>query len=246
MSPDEGLLVVASEVITLGGGLFLKTTKELDDTAWSILSSRLWDDNMRIEYDETRQVVAAGTSEDPDPGGSVFSWTSEVKGIDKWRSLIINTSKPEPDYVDVASALISYEFKPFKFPGLLTTATYGYYVRSVYAELTLHKLRTWWVKSSTTPTVSVPGGGGDVEVEEIIPETIIISTLNDVTVLAYSGMVLHDAITTFGSLVWAATTPDYSTYIASWQGVEKVIAGTITPEKEKDIWKIITESVIMR
>ncbi len=242
---EQGLLVVSSEVIDLGNGMQVRTTKVLDDTAWSVLSSRLWDDNYRVEYDETRQVVAAGTSEDPDPGG-VFAWVSEVKSIDKWRSWIVNTSKPTPDYDSEANALISYEFKPFKFPGLLTTATFGYYVRSSYAELIQHKLRTWWLKSATTPTVTIPGGGGDVEIEEIIPDTIIISTLNDVTVLAYSGMVLHDDLTTFGSLFWPETTPNYTDYIASWQGVEKVIAGTVTPEKEKDIWKIVTESVVMR
>jgi hypothetical protein len=176
----------------------------------------------------------------------VFAWVSEVKAIDKWRSWIVNTSKPTPDYDSESDALISYEFKPFKFPGLLTTATFGYYVRSSYAELIQHKLRTWWLKSPTTPTVGIPGSGMDVEIEEIIPDTIIISTLNDVTVLAYSGMVLHDDLTTFGSLFWPETTPNYTDYIASWQGVEKVIAGTITPEKEKDIWKIVTESVVMR
>ncbi len=242
---EEGLLFVSSEVIDLGNGLQVRTSKKLDDTAWTQIASRLWDDNFRKEYDETRQVVDAGTSEDPDPGG-VFAWVSEVKAIDKWRSWIVNTSKPTPDYDSEANALISYEFKPFKFPGLLTTATFGYYVRSSYAELIQHKLRTWWLKSATTPTVTIPGGGGDVEIEEIIPDTIIISTLNDVTVLAYSGMVLHDDLTTFGSLFWPETTPNYTDYIASWQGVEKVIAGTVTPEKEKDIWKIVTESVVMR
>jgi hypothetical protein len=59
-------------------------------------------------------------------------------------------------------------------------------------------------------------------------------------------MVLHDDITTFGVFFWPATTPSYTEYIASWQGLEHVIAATVTPEKEKDVWKIVTESVVMR
>jgi len=70
---------------------------------------------MRLEYDETQQVVDDGTAEDADPGGSVFAWSSEVKAIDKWRSRKINTSKPAPLYVDVGTALISYESRPYKF-----------------------------------------------------------------------------------------------------------------------------------
>ncbi len=241
--PDEGLLVVSSEAITLGGGLFLRTTKILDDTAWSVIASRLWDENYRVEYDETKQVVAAGTSEAANPGG-VFAWVSEVKGIDKWRSIIVNTSKPTPDYFNEDTALITYESKPFKFPGLLTpTMIAAYYVRSAYAELITHTLRTWWISSSTTPTV---GPAGDIVVENIIPDNVIISTLNDISVLAYSGMVLHDDLTTFGVLFWPATDPSYTDYIASWQGFEKVIAATVKPEKEKDVWRVTTESVTMR
>ena len=244
---DEGLTFLGSEIRKLDSqtnGLAVKTTRELDDSAWPILPSRLWDEKLREEYDETQQVIDTGTSEDPNPG--VFAWVSEVKALDKWKAQKTNTSKSAPQYVDVASALITYEFKPFKFPGLLTPTAYGYYVRSAFAELIQHKIRTWWLSSSTTPTVGIPGSGADVEVEEILPDNVVISTLNSTSTLAYSGMVLHDAITTFLVLFWPATTPSYTTYLASWQGFEKVIAGTITPEREKDVWKIQTESVIMR
>ncbi len=248
---DGSLTILSSTLIHIDdqvNGLAIQTTKELDDSAWPILPSRLWDENMRIEYDETNQTIDTGSSEDPNPG--VFAWVSEVRAYDKWKSNKTNTSKGSPQYVDEASALIHYEFKPFKFPGLLTPITFGagfaYYVRSTYAELIEHKLRTWWVSSSTTPTVGIPGSGADVEIEEILPDNVIISTLNDVSVLSYSGMVLHDDLTTFGVLFWPETTPNYTDYLASWQGFEKVIAGTITPEKEKDVWKIVTESVIMR
>jgi len=235
---DQGESVVRSEVREIGQFLmwFKETASRYGVVAWGVLPSRLWDENLREEYDQTTQVVVSGTSEDPNPGG-VFGWVSEVKALDIWRSQKVNVSKSAPLYVDSSTALITYEFKPFKFPGLLTPAPYGYYVRSSYAELIQHKLRTWWVSSSTTPVITV---------EDIIPENIVISTLNDITVLAYSGMVLHDDITTFGTLFWPATTPSYTEYIASWQGVEHIVAATVAPEKEKDVWKIVTESVVMR
>ncbi len=235
---DQGENFTRSEVHEIGQSYlwFKESASRYSDVAWPILASRLWDENMRVEYNETRQVLAAGTSEDPNPG--VFAWVSEVKGIDKWRSIKINTSKSAPPYVDETSALISYEFKPFKFPGLLTTASYGYYVRSAYAELIQHKLRTWWIQSTNPPTPPT--------VPDIIPDTIIISTLNDITQLAYSGMVLHDDLTTFTVLFWPATTPSHTEYIASWQGFEKIVAAAVTPEKELNVWKIVTESVVMR
>ncbi len=247
LTVDQGEDVTRSEVHEIGQSYlwFKETASRYGAAAWPVIPSRLWDENMRVEYDETRQVVAKGTAEDPNPGG-IFAWVSEVKGIDTWRSQKINTSKNAPSYVSSATALISYEFKPFKFPGLLTTATFGYYVRSAYAELIQHKLRTWWVNSVTTPTVGPTGSGSDVIVDDIIPDTIIISTLNDITVLAYSGMCLHNDLTTFGVLFWPATTPNYTDYVASWQGFEKVIAAAVTPEKELNVWKIVTESVVMR
>ncbi len=239
---DEGLLVVSSEIKNLGNGLGVLVTSQNQAVTWPVIASRLWDENYRVEYDETRQVVAAGTSEDANPGG-VFAWVSEVKGIDKWRSIIINTSKPTPDYVDESNALISYEAKPFKFPGYLVPTVFTFYVRSAYAELITHTLRTWWIVSSTTPTV---GPTGDIVVEDIIPDNVIISVLNDATVLAYSGMVLHDDLITFAVFFWPATTPSYTDYLASWQGFEKVVAATVKPEKEKDVWRVTTESVTMR
>jgi hypothetical protein len=238
LTVDQGESVVRSEVHEIGQSYlwFKETASRFGAAAWGILPSRLWDERWWKEHDQTSQVVVSGTTEDPNPGG-VFSWVSEVKALDIWRSQKVNVSKSAPVYIDESTALISYEFKPFKFPGLLTTAPYGYYVRSASAELIQHKLRTWWVNSVTTPVITVP---------DIIPDNIVISTLNDVTQLAYSGMVLHDDITTFGTLFWPATTPSYTEYIASWQGFEKIIAATVMPEKEKDVWKIVTESVIMR
>jgi hypothetical protein len=247
MTPDEGYLVVESFVREMHApdppayptGLYMKLSKRLAPpaTQWPLLSSRLWDESMRVEYDETTQVLPAGTAESPNPGGSVFAWSSEVKAIDKWRSRRINISKPEPNYVDEASALISYEFQPYTFPGLLTPTGFGYYVRTSYAKLIKHIIRTWWEISVGTPTVAV---------EEIIQDNVIISTLNDTSTLAYSGQVLHDALTTFGTLFWPATTPDYTTYTTSWLGFEKVIALKVVPEREKDLWKIETRAVIMR
>ena len=197
---DEGFTVIDSKVIDLGNGYFVKETKELVDDTWPVLESRLWDENMRLEYDETQEIVAPGTAEDADPGGSVFAWTSEVKAIDKWHSRKINTSKPTPDYTDAASALVTYEYKPFRFPGLLYYGV-GYYVRAADATLVQHRVKTWWEKSGSTPTVAV---------DEIILDNVVINDLSNKG-LQYSGPVLHDALS-IGILSYPATTPSYTEY----------------------------------
>lgn len=246
MAVDQGLMVVSSESsqLTPAGSpnpLYLKITQmSVVDVAWPPLPSRLWDENMRLEYDEVQQVVASGSAEDADPGGAVFAWSSEVKAIDKWRSHKVNVSKPSPIYVDFASALVSYDYKPFKFPGLIyrvVAGASGYYVRRASAQLCRHVIRTWWEKSGTTPVITV---------DEIILDQIIISELNNVTRLAYADDVLHDDITTFGIFFYPATTPSYTAYVGSWLGNEKIVAASVTPEREKDIWKCQTRSVIMR
>lgn len=337
LTVDEGEDVVKSYVNPIGQALmwFRETARRYGVGAWPILTSRLWDENMRIEYDETKQVInSSGAFEDPAPVG-VFGWVSEVKAIDKWRSLKVNTSKFPPTYVDEASALTSYAYKPFRFPGLLYRAPAGYYVRRADATLVQHLIKTWWEKTTITPVIAV---------DEIIMDDVVISSLNNTTTLDYSGMVLHDDLTTFGALFYPATTPSYTQYalgaptgttlqniatlafngsgysvgdhltiassghsmavdvtfvydsgtvtgligattvidtsgtfppgaygpIASsgggtgaaffvtsleaptytsgtqWIGTYKIIGASVTPEKEKDVWKIQTESVIMR
>jgi hypothetical protein len=130
----------------------------------------------------------------------VFGWISEVKAIDKWRSLKVNISKPTPVYVDEASALVSYAYKPYRFPGLLYYAN-GYYVRSADATLVQHRIKTWWEKSGSTPTVAV---------DEIILDDVVINNLSN-TGLTYSGPVLHDTLA-IGTLSYPATTPSYTEY----------------------------------
>ena len=328
---DQGLLVLKSSIKNLGNGTEIKETQEADGPAWPIVESRLWDENSRVEYDETKQVVAAGSSESSATGGD-WGFVSEVKGLDQWRSIRINTRKPEPDYVDEGSALISYEMKPFRFPGYLQFSGTGYYTRNATAVLVQHEIKTWWEKSGSTPTVSF---------NEIVTDDVIINNLAN-TGLEYARSVLHDGFT-FGTLSFPATTPtateyslgtvsgsvetnfislyspgtgytvgnvlsisgdggaatitvegtytsgsvlnwspylcttcgwaatgiygpytasggsgsgaafyvsafDYPTYSpgTAWIGSSRVIAASVTPEKEKNIWKIQTESVIMR
>ncbi len=241
MLPDNGLLVVSSEVVTLGAGLYLRTTKILDDSAWPILPSRLWDENTRQEYDEISQVIDLGTAEDPNPG--VFGWVSEVKAIDAWRSKKINISKGAPDYVDEASALISYEYRPFRFPGwlfIITGAIHYFYNRGAHADLVKQKVRTWWIQSTNPPTPPT--------IDEIIMDNPIITNLNS-SGLTYAGECLHDTFTIvygFIPFFFPETTPSATVYTGTWIGTERVIGATVTPEREKDVWKIQTKSVVMR
>src|SRR5581483_338046 len=113
-----------------------------------------------------------------------------VTPIDKWRSKRRKVTK-QPDAVDAASAIVAERFHPYQFPGLLTAAAAGYYVRKTRAELCKQTIKTWWVNSPTKPTIAV---------DEIIMDNPIISTLNNTSALAYGGECLHDDLFTFSSL----------------------------------------------
>jgi hypothetical protein len=195
---------------TLSPSLYLRSVKKRSPAAsWPLLTSRLWDPEMRLEYTQTDQVVAAGTAADPNPG--VFGWISEVKTIDKWRSRKTNTSKSAPAYISKATALISYEYKPYRFPGLIYFSGTGYYVRHADATLCQHKIRTWWLQSVSAPTVGPTGSGSDVEIDEIIMDDVVINDLS-LKGLTYSGPALHDDLQSGTLLFYPATTPSHTQY----------------------------------
>lgn len=331
---DEGLFVLSSSIKDLGNGMEIKESSILDTGSqpWPALGSFLWDENMRETYFEFQQVVDPTTIPDPDPG-TYYGFTSEVKLIDKWRSKKTNIAKPAPDYIDPGSALITYDYRPFKFPGYLyfIPQNGAYYVRAAHADLCQQTIRTWWVNSDNPPPTPA--------VDEIIMDNPIINTLNSLSTLTYAGECLHDAITTFGAFMYPATTPSGTEYhlgipdgtftnvgVASianpgsgyviggsgsfsgdgnfvtiqitqvgvsnsitafsvtsstfamaggpymlsggggtgaefnvliftipnyipgtaWIGTERVIAANVTPEREHNLWKIQTRSVVMR
>jgi hypothetical protein len=299
-----------------------------------LLKSRLYDEEMQVHYDETRQIVMADTPDSPD----VDYVSEETRGIEIYRSLRIRTTKI-PTAVNSATAIVSYAFQPYKFPGTLdyitATVTDGWLgYRSAKADLVQHKIKKWWQLSNTTPTVAF---------DEIVSDTVVIRGFARVE--RYSD-VLHDTfITTYASGDGAGyqnypeTTPSYSEYYAgvlsgsttdhnsitivdgqhpgytigqivtisggaanaqiritsiqsggfvgsweivdeglggsytnpvadssgngdtwnvipyttgdripgtAWVGTERVIAASVTPEKEKHLWKIETHTVVMR
>ncbi len=332
-SIPTGSLVIDAAIKEIGAGMEILTTLVVADAAWPIIPSRLWDENMRVEYDETNQIVAVGSAEDPDPGG-VFAWTSEVRGIDQWHARKTNVNKPSPPYTNSTTALVTYDFRPFKFPGTVDVilaynsgAVLGN--RETKAELVLHTIRTWWQKSATTPTVTF---------DEIITDSVTITTAGLTTNRTFQD-VLHDGFYAqwlYATEFFPATTPSFTEYYkgtdagtftnhnqivaytigtgytvgdnltiglasiqitgvgiagsifnfnvtdegvggtylnpvtatggtgtgatfnvtaytvpdyvpgSQWIGTERIVHASVTPEREKDIWRISTESVTMR
>lgn len=229
---DQGYLVTSSTLTVLGNGMDLKESKQLDGTEWPTITGVSFDQDMQIEFPFEEQVVQ--TSYVVTTGAYILE---TLDPIDDWRSKRKKVTKT-PVNTDSASAIVTIKYHPFRFPGLLTTALAGYYVRSSDSQLCKHEVRTWWVNSASTPAA--------ISVDEITMDDIIISTLNNTTTLTYSGPVLHDDITTFGVLFWPATTPSYSDYIASWKGNQKIIAGNIDKTDIPNLWKIQTILVTMR
>ncbi len=112
LTVDEGLLVVSSETITIGGGLYLKTTKELDGAAWPELVGTHVDEKYGIAIGIERQVVDAGTL-----GGGGGNVITEVRPIDVWRSIQI-TSTLDPD--SLPDDVVTYAGMHYSFPPELT------------------------------------------------------------------------------------------------------------------------------
>ena len=229
---DEGYLVTRSTLTDLGNGMDIKETAELDGTEWPTLTGVAFDEDMQISYPFEEQVVTIGYV------ATTGSFILEIiEPVDFWRKKRRKVTKV-PVNTDVSTAIETIKYHPFRFPGLLTITSIGaYYVRSSDSQLCRHTVRTWWINSGSTPSITV---------DEITMDDIIISTLNDITVLTYSGPVLHDDITTFGVLFWPATSPSYSDYITTWQNNEKIIAATVDKTDIPNLWKIQTISVVMR
>lgn len=229
---DQGYLVTRSTLAVLGNGMDVKETAQLDGVAWPTVTGTEWDQDMQIEYPIEEQVVV--TSYIVTIGAFILE---TLDPIDTWRSKRKKVTK-SPINVDSGTAMVTRKYHPFRFPGLLTLTGIGaYYVRASDSQLCKHTIRTWWENNAGTPVVSV---------DEIIMDDPIISTLNDISVLAYSGPCLHDAFTTFGVLFWPATTPTYSDYIATWQNNEKIIAASVDKTDIPNLWKVQTISVTMR
>jgi hypothetical protein len=84
--PDQGLTVVNSNVTNLGNGYFVKETRKLgaDLAAWPANVGTHVNEQYGISVGITKQVVDAGTT-----GGLAGGTYTEIKSIDKWRSMSI-------------------------------------------------------------------------------------------------------------------------------------------------------------
>jgi hypothetical protein len=238
-SVDQGLYIVESKVTPLGNAMDMKFTKFSAGTSWFTISGSKFDREMQVFVQEDHQIV--------DPSYTPLAsghWVERVEPISVYRSRRIRTTRA-PTAISLATALVEEVDGPYQFPGLVYAVTGGYYRRQASAQLCQHTLRTWWLNSVSKPTRGLPGSGADVEVQDIVMDDIIISALNNVTTLEYSGMALHDAITTFATFVYAATVPSATAYRAMI-GTEIVVAASIEPTEIPFQWKIQTKSVVAR
>ncbi len=210
--PDEGLLVVSSQVITLGGGLFLRTTKILDDTTWPVLTEYDQDPEVQSLITTTYQVVDATAVVPPSVVNGVIT---RYKKIDRWRSLqIIETYSLPADYEE-------QRFMAQTFPSLWDTTTYAYStacgatgpIRHGFSTMVQARLAISFSTSKETITGLT-----------LIPNThhlvhdIINAVLNDGAVITYTG-------TCSGPVFITPSSPTYTTYITTIQNTEQLISG---------------------
>lgn len=226
MTPEEGYLVVESFVRELHApdppayptGLYMKLSKHLapPETAWPPLIDHGFDSEMQIEFDVERQVMPAAYT--PDTGANFVETT---KAIDKWRTNRTKVTK-FPDALSPETAVISYRYHPFQFPGTLDyqrLITFDHHegFRRASALLVKHTVRTWWVESATTPTVgNTDLGSFDIDVKEIITDTVNVPVFSEGSTTGAQEYpeVLHDDITNSLGAFYAATTPTFTEYYA--------------------------------
>jgi hypothetical protein len=117
MTVDQGIGVVSSEVKRLGPTLYIKMTEEWDTaTAWPTLFGTEVDPKYGVVVGVTKKVVAAGTL-----GGIIAGAYTDVKPLDKWRSITI-ASKLDPSTLP---APVSWEtVEEFTFPNVLLAARF--------------------------------------------------------------------------------------------------------------------------
>jgi hypothetical protein len=223
MIPDEGVTITKSRVKSLGAGLFLKETSELNVVAWPTLTGRKWDEelqNYSLEEEQVVDVSYTGTS------GDYF--VENVKPLDKWRSKRVKITR-QPLATGPSSAIITYSFEPYQFPGYIGIIPSAAFYKRASARLVKHTIRTWFMLKDTTPTVGIPGSGSDVEFSEIITDSAVITGLSGAPEFVHD--VLHDAYV-YGSIAFAATTPSASEYVSgipSGSTVHKNLATLYNP-----------------
>jgi hypothetical protein len=201
---DTGLFVVSSVVKRLGNGMDLKETRQLHDTPWPTLTSLIWDDEMQVFRQEDEQVVA--TTYTPTSGSNFIE---SVKAIDKWRSKRIRTTR-NPTATGPGSAIITYDYRPFQFPGTFDYARNIAYdhregYRRASAQLVKMTVKTWWQVSVGPPSIGV---------DEIIVDTVNVPiyTAGSTTEGQTYANVLHDDFTNTLGAHYPATTPSFEEY----------------------------------
>jgi hypothetical protein len=225
--------VVASSIVITDPGSFKTPPKPLFPSAGSNVAattylgtvplvSRLWDEEMLVHYDQTRQIIMAGAPDSP----AEDYVKEESKQLDVWRLQRIREKKI-PTAVDEATAITSSRSRPYSFPGLFPPApalfngTNWVYLpfsyRKTTATLTQARIFTYWVLSTDEPEIAA---------DDIITDSIFVFTADDdkqgeIKSKRFEG-VLHDSI--FAAFIeglvtfqfsYPPTTPSYSEYTGS-------------------------------
>src|SRR5436190_13938684 len=223
---ETGLLVIKSELTDLNIGWDVLDTLKSVDSTWPTIPSNLYDKESNIRVVVEEQVVDPSYT----PVSSDYA-VEDVRGLDKWRSKRIRTTRVVSAFDSKDNAIISYRYQPFQFPGTLDyhrliTFDHKEGFRRASAMLTRHVVRTWWIKKSGLVTVgNADLGTFDVDVKEIITDTVNIPiyTEGNSTLAEQFPEVLHDDITNSLGAFYPATIPSFTEY---YLGVGSGTTGT--------------------
>lgn len=214
MTIDTGPFVVSSQLVNLGNGYEIKTTRVLQgmSPSWPVLTEYDQDPETQSLITTTYQVVDASSVSAPSIVNGVLT---RFKKIDVWRSLMIVETYSLPAAYD------EQRFMAHQFPSLWDWHTYNYStacgptgpIRQGFSTMVQARLHISYTTTKSTITGLT-----------LIPNTIrlvhdvINAVLNDVGVLVYAG-------TCSGPITFPASSPDFSTYTSTIQGSEQLISG---------------------
>lgn len=266
---SQAVLATGSEVGSMSesGGLVTKISYQAIDQyklnkiieTWTlpgpeIVGKPVYDIDSGVFVTVTKKIkpigsITAGIDHQNDT--SVTIVTKEA--IDAYQGYEVTKVIPMSYHDSSATAKISYEVKPYQFPGWIFVEALDAYgtaigYRKTYSETVNHIIRTWWVIKDTAPSLVY---------DEITPGDIVI---NDVS---YKN-VLHDETTRIyaGSTITVPeTTPSFTDYYGTadvadpfapgtgskWVGEEKIIGGSVEVDgADRFRFKITTISVVMQ
>lgn len=198
--------VIEAAVKEIGAGMEVLTSLVTASPTWPLLTSRLFDEDMRVMYEESRQIVDPATVVAP-PTSTTLEEIKAIDGLHSWR---VRTTKV-PTAISEATAVESDIMRPYTFPGrwnstLAATTSAGLEelaFTAPHSTLVRVTQKQWWVESPVKPVFLF---------DEIQTTTAYFVRAGGNTVGRFD-QVLSDSYVLFNAFLVPASKPSWSEFM---------------------------------